>query len=111
MPKAFSTETRIAARKAPATEPRPPMTTTTKDVDDDAQVHLMVHGLARQLQRAAERGEKDAERKDAGEQPFLIDAEGRDHLAVLGRGAHQHAPARAVEQQPQRRRAPAGRGR
>ena len=70
-------------------------------VDDDAQVHGVMHGVARNLQRAAERREKDAEREHAGEQPFLIDAERRHHVAILGRGADQHAPARALEQQPQ----------
>ena len=60
-----------------------------------------MHGIARNLQRAAERCEKDAEREHAGEQPFLIDAERRHHVAVLRRRAHQHAPARALEQQPE----------
>ena len=60
-----------------------------------------MHGIARDLQRAAEGREKDAKRKHAGEQPFLIDAERRHHVAVLRRRAHQHAPARALEQQPE----------
>ena len=70
-------------------------------VDDDAQIQRVMHRVARDLQRAAERCEKDAERKHAGEQPFLIDAERRHHVAVLRRRAHQHAPARALEQQPE----------
>ena len=60
-----------------------------------------MHGIARDLQRAAERGQKHPERKYAGEQPFLIDAERRDHVAILRRGANQHAPACALEHQPQ----------
>ena len=72
-----------------------------EDLDDDAQIHRVMHGIARDLERAAERGEEDAEREHAGEQPFLIDAERRDHVAVLRRRAHQHAPARALEQQPE----------
>ena len=60
-----------------------------------------MHGVPRDLQCAAEGCEKDAEREHAGEQPFLIDAERRHHVAVLRRGAHQHAPARALEQQPE----------
>ena len=60
-----------------------------------------MHRIARNLQRAAEGCEKDAERKHAGEQPFLIDAERRHHVAVLRRRAHQNAPARALEQQPE----------
>ena len=63
----------------------------------------MVSRLPRQLERAAEAGEKDAERKDAGEQPFLVDAERRHHLAVLRRRAHQHAPGSAAEEDPQER--------
>ena len=70
-------------------------------VDDDAQVQRVMHGVARNLQRAAERCEENADREHAGEQPFLIDAECRHHVAVLRRRAHQHAPARALEQQPQ----------
>ncbi len=61
----------------------------------------MMHGISRDLQRAAEAGEEDADREYAGEQPFLIDAECCDHVAVLRRRAHQDAPARALEQQPQ----------
>ena len=67
-------------------------------VDDDAQVERVMHRVARDLQRAAECREKYPEREHAGEQPFLIDAERRHHVAVLGRGAHQHAPAGALEQ-------------
>ena len=61
----------------------------------------MMHGVARDLQRAAERCEKDPEREHASEQPFLIDAERGHHVAVLRRRAHQHAPARSLEQQPE----------
>ena len=60
-----------------------------------------MHGIARDLQRAAERGEKDAECEHAGEQPFLIDTECGHHVAVLRRRAHQNAPAGALEQQPE----------
>ena len=61
----------------------------------------MMHGIAWNLQCAAECRKKHAERKHAGEEPFLIDAERRHHVAVLRRRANQHAPARALEQQPQ----------
>ena len=60
-----------------------------------------MHGVARNLQRAAKGCEENAEREHAGEQPFLIDAERRHHVAVLGRRTHQHAPARSLEHQPQ----------
>ena len=33
----------------------------------------------------------------------MVDAERRHHLAVLSRGAHQHAPGRAVENEPDER--------
>ena len=62
----------------------------------------MIDRITRNLQRAAERGEENAEREHAGKQPFLVDAERGDHVAVLRRRAHQHAPAGAVKQQPQR---------
>ena len=64
---------------------------------DHLHVHRVAGGLARQFERAAEAREKDAEREDAGEEPFLVDAERRHHFAILSRGAHQHAPGRAVE--------------
>ena len=70
-------------------------------VDDDAQIHGVMHRIARNLQRAAERGEKYADREHAGEQPFLIDTERRHHVAILRRGANQNAPPRALEQKPQ----------
>ena len=105
MPKAFSSDTSTAATKAPMMLPSPPITTTTNTSTMMRRSMRVMHRVARDLQRAAERGEKDAEREHAGEQPFLIDAERRHHVAVLRRGAHQHAPARALEQQPQQRRA------
>jgi len=57
--------------------------------------------LAGQLQGAAEPGEQRAEGEDAAEQHRLVDAERGDHLAVLRCGAHQYAPAGAMEQQPE----------
>ena len=71
-----------------------------EDIDDDPQIHGVMHRIAWNLQGTAERRQKYADRKHAGEQPFLIDAERRHHVAVLRRRAHQHAPARALEQQP-----------
>ena len=62
---------------------------------------MQVHALPRQLQRAAQTREQAAEEEHAGEHHALVDAERADHLAVLGRGADQRAPAGAVEQQPQ----------
>ena len=62
----------------------------------------MIDRVARNLQCAAERREKDAECEYTGEQPLLIDAERGHHVAVLRRGTHQHAPSRAMKQQPQR---------
>ncbi len=72
-----------------------------EDLDDDAQIHRMMHGIAWDLQRAAESCEKDADREHRGEQPFLVDAERCDHVAVLRRRANQHAPARTLKQQPE----------
>ena len=70
-------------------------------VGDDGEVQLQVGGAVGKRQRAAEAGEAGAEGEDQGEQQALIDAEGGDHLAVLGGGADQGAPAGAGEQQPQ----------
>ena len=62
---------------------------------------MQVHRLARELQGAAERGKAGAEGEDRGEEQALVDAERADHLAVLRRGAHQRAPARLLEQEPE----------
>ena len=72
-----------------------------EDLDDDAQVHRMVDGVARRLQRAAKTREKGAEGEDAREQPLLIDAERRDHVPVLRRRPDQRAPARAAQRNPE----------
>ena len=47
-------------------------------------------------------GQSGAEREHDSEKLALIDAQGGNHVAVCGGGAHQRAPARAVQQQPQR---------
>ncbi|MGY4470556.1 hypothetical protein ACVWWK_006265 [Bradyrhizobium sp. LB9.1b] len=61
----------------------------------------MMHGIARDLERTTHRSEENADCKHAREQPFLIDAERCDHIAVLRRRAYQHAPACALEQKPE----------
>ncbi len=71
-------------------------------VGDDPQVHVVGDRVARQLERAAQGSEAGAEREHRGEQPGLVDAERADHLAVLGRGAHQDAPAGVPEQRVER---------
>ena len=70
-------------------------------IDDDSQVHGVIDGVARNLQRAAQCRQEHADREHTGEQPFLIDAQCRHHVAILGRGTNQHTPARSLEQQPQ----------
>ncbi len=62
----------------------------------------MIDRVARRFERAAEASEQRAEREDAGEQPFLIDAERGDHVPVLRRRAHQHAPAGAMQDEPKK---------
>jgi len=69
-------------------------------VNDNPQIQGVMHRVARNLQRAAERGEKDADCEHAGKQPFLIDAECCHHVAILRRGTNQHTPACSLEQQP-----------
>ena len=68
---------------------------------DDVEIHQQVGAALGQLDRPAQPSQRRAEKQHAGEQPALVDAEGRDHLPVEGRRAHQGAPAGAVEQQPQ----------
>ena len=34
-----------------------------EDIDDDAQIHRVMHGIARDLKRAAQRGKEDADRE------------------------------------------------
>ena len=68
---------------------------------DDVQVHLQVGRLAWQLQGAAQAGQKGTQRKHRREQPGLVDAQRADHVTVLRGGAHQRAPARFGQQQPQ----------
>ncbi len=80
----------------------PPTTTTTKASLIADQVGREIGRLARHLQRAAEAGERGAERKHGGEQHRLIDAERADHFAVLRRRAHQPAEARARQREMQR---------
>jgi hypothetical protein len=70
-------------------------------VADHDQVEAEIGGLARELQRAAERGEERAAREHGGEQQRLVDAERADHLAVLRRGADQPAKAGLGEQEMQ----------
>ena len=72
-----------------------------KRVADGQQVEVERGRLTRQLQRAAQAGQQRTQRKHAGKQPRLVDAQRADHLTVLRGGAHQRAPAGAGEQQPQ----------
>ena len=72
-----------------------------KGVRNDRQVHEEVGGLARDLHRAAQAREERPEREHAGEQPFLVHAQRAGHFAILGRGAHQRAPARLPEDHPE----------
>jgi hypothetical protein len=68
---------------------------------DGMQIHFQVSRFARKLQRAAQASQHGPQREHGREQPSLIDAQSADHLAVLGGGAHQRAPAGARQQQPQ----------
>ena len=66
-------------------------------VGDHGEVHAEIGRLARDLQRAAEPGEHRAQGEDRREQHRLIDAKRADHVAILGRRAHQAAETRARE--------------
>ena len=101
MPKAFSTPMSSEARSAPHTEPMPPMTTTTKASTMTVVSITVVSGTRGTCSAPASPARNAAEHEDAGEEPRLVHAERGDHLAVLRRGADQHAPARAVEDEPE----------
>ncbi len=66
-------------------------------VGDRGQIHAEIGRLARDLERAAEPREPGADREHGREQERLVDAERAEHLAILRRGAHQAAEARARE--------------
>ncbi len=93
---------RSAATNAPGIEPSPPTTVTTN-------ASAMI---ARSMPRfAGSRGSCSAPASPARKAPSantvvnsapLVDAEGAREHAVLGRGADEHAEARALEQPPQR---------
>ena len=61
----------------------------------------MVHRVAWNLQRTAECCEKDSKCEHAGEQPLLVDAQCRHHVAILSRRPDQHTPTRALKDEPQ----------
>ena len=67
---------------------------------DDRQVHARIGRDARDLERAAEAGEKGAEKQRAGEQHRLVDAERRHHVAILRRRPHQNAEAGPAQEKP-----------
>jgi hypothetical protein len=72
-----------------------------KSLGDDVEVHARGRGRLRDLQGAAEPGQKGAEKERAGEEERLVDAERADHVAVLRRGAHENTEARAPQDQPE----------
>ena len=104
MPKALSTPMSTEASSAPHTEPIPPITTTTNASTITVVSITVVSATRGHLERAGEPGQKRAQDEHAGEEPRLVDAERRDHLAVLRGGADQHTPARPVEDEPEQRR-------
>jgi hypothetical protein len=79
----------------------PPTTTTTNASPMVVGIQREVRRLARQLQGAPQAGQHRAQGEYRGEEPGLVDAQRADHLAVLGGGTDQRAPAAAVQQQPQ----------
>ena len=110
MPKACSTPISRPRDRRPARLPMPPTTTTTNASTMTARSICRLADCVGQLQRAAEPGE----RRRRGRTPRVnssrwLTPSAADHLAVLRRRAHQRAPARALQQQPQTAAAPAGR--
>ena len=82
--------------------PHPAHNDHDERIRDRAEIEEELRRLARDLQRAAEPGERRPESEDTGEEPLLVDAERSDHLAVLGRSADERAPAGAGQREPQR---------
>ena len=103
MPNACSTPISSAARYAPAQAAQPADHDDHEGLGDDATDPCCrladPRGSCSAPPSPASAG---AEREHRGEQHALVDAERAHHLAVLRRRAHQRAPARAVQQQPQR---------
>ena len=60
-------------------------------VGDHRKIDAKIGRFAGDLQRAAQSGQQRAERENGGKQHRLVDAERAEHLAVLGRRAHQPA--------------------
>jgi hypothetical protein len=68
---------------------------------DDVEIHVQIDCLTGDLQSARQPGQQRAQEQHPSEQAGLVDAQGRRHLAILGRRPHQGAPARAMKQQPE----------
>ena len=90
-----------AATKAPPIEPIPPTTTTTKASPISARSRLRLAGSCGICSAPPSAGQEGAEREHRGEEPALVHAEGADHLAILRGGAHEQAPARLRQHQPE----------
>ena len=101
MQKAFTTPISTAAKKGARHAAQAADDRDHEGVGDHRQVEVETGRLARQLQRAAQPGQGGADEEHAGEELALVDAQRADHLAVLRRRAHQRAPARAGQRQPQ----------
>ena len=70
-------------------------------VPDRDQIGGKVRRLARDLQSSAEPGKCRTKRKNRREQNRLVDAKRAHHFAILRRGPHQPAEARAREREMQ----------
>ena len=101
MQNALATPIRMAARNAPPRLPRPPTTVTTKASAMTDRSRSRLAGSRGICSAPPSPASTRADEEHRGEQPGLVDAQRADHLAVLGRRAHQRAPARAREQQPE----------
>lgn len=72
-----------------------------KSAGDDLDIQAQRGGCAGRGQSATQAGQERAQHEGTGEQQRLVHAQGRQHAAILGSSAQQHAPARALLQQPQ----------
>ena len=102
MQKALATPIRMAARNAPPMLPSPPTTVTTKASAMTARSRSRLAGSRGICSAPPRPGQHGADEEHRGEELGLVDAQRAHHLAVLGGGPHQRAPARARQQQPHR---------
>ena len=88
------------ATNAPASEPMPPTTTTTKITEPDGRRHRRLGDEGAAADHAGQAGERRAGAEHQHEDARHVVAERLDHLGVRQRALDHQADARARQQQP-----------